>query len=86
MNFQTTLYDCTKCRKRCWALWAGLMLVSCVSTTQAQIYQWQWVNPSDPSQGVVQSSVVCPDGSGVSAGPSANLGGLDLTQAYLIDA
>jgi autotransporter-associated beta strand protein len=60
-----------------------LLLVSAASQTRADIYEWAWVNPSNPSQGVVQSSVVCPGGSGVSAVPNANLAGLDLTQAYL---
>jgi len=56
------------------------------SQTQADIYEWAYVNPSDPNQGVYQSSVLCPGGSGVSAMPSAELYNLDLTQAYLIDA
>ena len=54
------------------------------SQTQADINEWAWVNPNDPTQGVVQSSVVCPGGAGVSAVPGANLSYLDLTQAYLI--
>jgi hypothetical protein len=58
--------------------------ISWASQTQADIYEWAWVNPSDPSQGVYQSSVVCPGGSGVFAVPFANLNSLDLTQAYLI--
>ncbi|MGA2254864.1 MAG: pentapeptide repeat-containing protein, partial [Thermoguttaceae bacterium] len=62
------------------------LLMSGVSQTQADIYEWAYVNPSDPSQGVVQSSVVCPGGSSVSAVPSVNLANLDLTQAYLIGA
>jgi hypothetical protein len=65
---------------------AVLLLMSAASQTQADIYEWAWVNPSDPSQGVYQSSVVCPGGNGVSAAPSANLESLDLTQAYLIGA
>ena len=56
------------------------------SQTQADINEWAWVNPNDPTQGVAQSSVVCPGGSGVFAVPSANLRHLDLTQAYLIGA
>jgi len=56
------------------------------SQTLADIYEWAWVNPNDPTQGVYQSSVVCPGGSGVYAVPDANLSDLDLTQAYLIGA
>ena len=54
--------------------------------TQANIYEWAWANPADPTQGVVQSSVVCPGGSGVSAVANVNLSGLNLTQAYLMGA
>jgi hypothetical protein len=56
------------------------------SQTQADIYQWAYINPSDPTQGVVQSSVVCRGGYGVSAVPNAYLNGCNLTQAYLIGA
>ena len=41
---------------------AVLLVTSWASPTQADIYEWAYVNPSDPSQGVVQSSVVCPGG------------------------
>jgi hypothetical protein len=50
------------------------------------IYQWAWADPNNPSKGVVQSSTLCPDGAGASAGPHATLDWLDLTQAYLISA
>src|SRR5208283_5265971 len=60
------------------------LFMSWVSPSCADIFEWAYINPSNPSQGVVQSSVVCPGGSGVSAFPSANLSSLDLTQAYLI--
>ena len=62
------------------------LLLSGASQVQANIYEWAYVNPSNPSQGIYQSSTVCPGGSGVSAVPSANLSSLDLTQAYLIGA
>ena len=58
------------------------VLVS-VSIARANIYQWQWVNSSDHSQGKMQSSTLCPGGSGVSAVPGANLASRNLTQAYL---
>jgi uncharacterized protein YjbI with pentapeptide repeats len=51
-----------------------------------EIYQWEWVDPADPSQGVRQSTSVCPDGAGVDAIPNASLDFRDLTQAYLIQA
>ena len=62
------------------------LLMSLASQTWADIDEWAYVNPSDPTQGVYQSSVVCPGGAGVFAVPNANLSSLDLTQAYLIGA
>src|SRR4051794_21208567 len=52
----------------------------------ASIFQWQYVNPSDPSQGKIQSATLTPGGSGVNATPNANLASRNLTQAYLIGA
>ena len=51
-----------------------------------QIDQWAWANPSDHSQGVVQSSIPCAGGKCVKAIPNEYLAGLDLTQAYLLNA
>ncbi len=56
------------------------------ATSRADIYQWEWVNPSDHSQGKQQSTTLCPGGAGVSAAPYAFLSRRDLTQAYLIGA
>ena len=64
---------------------AALLLLSS-PPARANIYQWAWVNPGDPSQGVYQSTTLCPGGYGVSAVPYANLSGLTLTTAYLVDA
>jgi uncharacterized protein YjbI with pentapeptide repeats len=49
----------------------------------ADIYQWEWVDPSDQSLGKKQSTTLCPDGSGVDAAPNAYLNSKNLTQAYL---
>lgn len=51
---------------------------------RADIYQWEWVIPTDPSGGKEPSTTLCPGGTGASAVASANLAGLNLTQAYLI--
>ena len=56
------------------------------SPARADIDQWTWKNPSDPTQGIVQSTTACPGGSGVSAVPNVDLHGRDLTQAYLLNA
>ena len=56
----------------------GLCLTT--SRLRADIYEWT----TDGSGNVIQSSTVCPGGSGVSAGQYSYLPGLDLTKAYLI--
>jgi uncharacterized protein YjbI with pentapeptide repeats len=50
---------------------------------KADIYQWEYINPTDPSQGKRQSATLCPDGAGVDAVPEAILDERDLTMAYL---
>src|SRR5436189_4769935 len=50
----------------------------------ADIFQWEYINPADPSQGKQPSTTLCPGGAGLDAAPGANLGSLDLTKAYLI--
>src|SRR5205809_6631378 len=52
----------------------------------ADIFQWQYINPADPSQGKQPSTALCPGGAGVNAAPDAYLSYLDLTKAYLIGA
>jgi hypothetical protein len=60
----------------------------CLTTTaaHADIYQWEYINPVDPSQGKRQSATLAPDGAGVDAVPGAMLTSRDLTKAYLIEA
>src|SRR5262245_32894964 len=53
---------------------------------RADIYQWEYINPGDPSQGKQQSATLCPGGAGVNAVPGANLQSRNLTMAYLIGA
>ena len=50
---------------------------------QADIFQWEYINPADPSQGKQQSTTLAPDGAGVDAVPGADLAGRDLTMAFL---
>ena len=40
---------------------------------QADIFQWEYINPADPSQGKRQSTTLAPDGAGVDAVPGADL-------------
>jgi uncharacterized protein YjbI with pentapeptide repeats len=51
---------------------------------RADIYQWK-NGPNFPFP-IQLSSVLCPDGAGVSALPSADLSNRNLTKAYLVDA
>src|SRR4051812_3818143 len=49
----------------------------------ADIFQWQYVNPANPSQGKQQSTTLCIDGAGANATTGGYLAGLNLTKAYL---
>lgn len=65
---------------------AALLALACVNITRADIYQWEYVNPADPSQGKQQSTTLCPDGSGVDAAPGVDLSFRNLTMGYFIGA
>ena len=60
-------------------------IAALATTVRADIFQWEYINPADPSQGKRQSTTLAPDGTGVDVGPHANLNlaGRDLTMAYL---
>src|SRR4051794_9534908 len=66
------------------ALSAGMLAAP--GFASADIYQWEFINPADPSQGKQQSMMLCPGGAGVNAVPPVNLQYRDLTAAYLIGA
>jgi uncharacterized protein YjbI with pentapeptide repeats len=53
------------------------------NAARADIFQWEYINQADPSQGKQQSTTLAPDGAGVNAVPGANLFGRNLTMAYL---
>ena len=53
---------------------------------RADIFQWEYINPADPSQGKQQSTTLAPDGAGVDAVPAPILSHRNLTMAYLIGA
>jgi uncharacterized protein YjbI with pentapeptide repeats len=65
---------------------AMFSLVALADVALADIFQWEYVNPADPSQGKQQSTTLAPDGAGVDAVPGANLAERNLTMAYLIGA
>ena len=49
----------------------------------ADIFQWEYINPAEPSQGKQASTALCPGGAGVVPKEFAYLDGLDLTKAFL---
>jgi uncharacterized protein YjbI with pentapeptide repeats len=61
-------------------------VVTSVSQARADIFQWKYINPADPSQGKRQSTTLAPGGAGVDALPGAEVTRRDLTIAYLIGA
>jgi uncharacterized protein YjbI with pentapeptide repeats len=62
------------------------LLLVCPSPARADIFQWEYINPADPSQRKRQSTTLAPDGAGVDAVPGADLSYRNLTMAYLIGA
>jgi len=62
------------------------VVLVCAGAVQADIYQWEYIDPAHPELGKQPSPTLCPDGAGATAMPAANLSYLDLTQAYLIGA
>ncbi|QDU70408.1 pentapeptide repeat-containing protein [Mucisphaera calidilacus] len=61
-------------------------LTLCTTTTHANIYQWQYIDPANPSLGKQQSTTLAPGGAGATAEPRADLTARDLTMAWLRDA
>ncbi|MAT70525.1 MAG: hypothetical protein CMJ58_13490 [Planctomycetaceae bacterium] len=53
---------------------------------RGDIFEWEYVNPLDLSQGKQASTTLTPDGAGVDAVPDAELYQLNLQKAYLIGA
>lgn len=52
----------------------------------ADIFEWEYINSSNPAQGKQPSTKLTTDGAGVSAVPGANLTNRYLTMAYLVGA
>src|SRR6188768_2468828 len=63
-----------------------IALFAPVPLARADIFQWEYINPSNPSLGKQQSTMLCYSGAGADAVPSADLSYRDLTMAYLIGA
>ena len=54
------------------------------SASHADIFEWQWVDPLDHSQGKKESNILCPGGAGLVPEPGMVGNWADLTKAYLI--
>jgi hypothetical protein len=65
---------------------ALLPLAAIAASARADIFQWEYINPAEPSQGKRQSTTLAPGGAGVDAAPGADLHGRNLMMAYLIGA
>jgi uncharacterized protein YjbI with pentapeptide repeats len=52
----------------------------------ADVFQWEYVNPANPTLGKRESSILAPGGAGANAERGADLAGRNLTMAYLIGA
>ena len=63
-----------------------LALFAPAPVARADIFQWEYINPANPSQGKQPSTTLAPDGAGANAVPGANLSNRNLTKAYLIGA
>src|SRR5947207_3154888 len=50
------------------------------------IFQWEWVDPSNHSMGKQQSTVLCVNGAGAYVGSYAQLASRNLSMAYLSNA
>jgi uncharacterized protein YjbI with pentapeptide repeats len=56
------------------------------AAARADIFQWEYIDPLDPSQGKRQSTTLAPGGAGVDAVPGADLSSRNLTMAYFKSA
>jgi uncharacterized protein YjbI with pentapeptide repeats len=62
------------------------LMIAFANAATADIFQWEYINPADPSQGKRQSTTLTPSGADVDAVPGAVLTLRNLTMAYLNEA
>ena len=65
---------------------AMFALVTFAASAQADIFQWEYISPGDPSQGKQQSTTLCVGGAGVNAVPGEDLSNRNLNMANLVSA
>ena len=63
-----------------------LALFAPAPVARADIFEWEYINPANPSLGKQQSTTLAPDGAGANAVPGTDLSYRNLTKAYLIGA
>src|SRR5262245_40751291 len=63
-----------------------VLVAFAAAAAHAAIYQWEYIDPADPSQGKRQSTTRAPDDAGIDAEPGENWRNRNLTMAYLIGA
>ena len=74
-------------RKPLQAVLPALLSILLVSPASfGDIFQWEWVNPADPSQGKQASSTLCPDGAGLDPLPGLYAPSRNLNHAWLANS
>ena len=73
-------------RRRCFStsIFTTLIFTTALAVLHADIYQWEWVDPSDSLQGKQPSPTLCPDGAGLTPAPGLYANNIDLSGGYLI--
>jgi uncharacterized protein YjbI with pentapeptide repeats len=69
-----------------WGAACSAAVLAAPRSAFADIFEWEYINPANPSLGKRQSTIVCPGGAGANAVPNTNLESRDLTMGYLIGA
>jgi uncharacterized protein YjbI with pentapeptide repeats len=71
-------------KSRAFTRLVGLFFVFAALPARGDIFQWEFINPTDSSQGKLQSTTLAPDGAGVDAVPGVDLSYRDLTMAHFV--
>ncbi len=68
-----------------WTLALSTSFAASAGIARADIYQWEYVNPADPTRGKQESTTLCPDGAGANVAQATDLSNRNLIKAYMID-
>ena len=76
----------SRCRRSRFIVLATLFFATTLSTAaRGDVFEWEWIDPGDPLLGKYETTIVCPDGAGLTPAPGMDAANADLTKAYLID-